>query len=163
MTEEDIYSLFEAAYDSFDREGNTPKTEELIRKALYAASDAGFSAEEIEAIHAQLEVARVYTELANLDQDLRKYFFCPTSRAATRRSSTRSWCRSRPLSCHWSFRLRLARPARSFHAARGMYLAITGREAGRKLNSSASSPKKCPGIGECSFEFLIRTRMVAHA
>jgi hypothetical protein len=30
MTEEDIYRLFEIAYDSFDSEGNTPKTEELI-------------------------------------------------------------------------------------------------------------------------------------
>jgi len=54
MTEEDIYKLFEAAYNSFDSEGNTSKTEELIEKALYAASDAGFSAEEIEAINAQI-------------------------------------------------------------------------------------------------------------
>ena len=54
MTEEDIYRLFETAYDSFDSEGNTPKTEELIQKALCAASDAGFSAEEIEAINAQI-------------------------------------------------------------------------------------------------------------
>jgi len=54
MTEEDIYRLFETAYASFDSEGNTPKTEELIRKALYAASDAGFSPEEIEAINAQI-------------------------------------------------------------------------------------------------------------
>jgi hypothetical protein len=48
MTEEDIYRLFETAYNSFDSEGSTPETEELIQKALYAASDAGFSAEEIE-------------------------------------------------------------------------------------------------------------------
>ena len=54
MTEEEIYRLFETAYDSFDSEGNTPETEELIQKALYAASDAGFSAEEIEAINAQI-------------------------------------------------------------------------------------------------------------
>jgi hypothetical protein len=54
MTEEEIYRLFETAYDSFDSEGNTPETEELIQKALFAASDAGFSAEEIEAINAQI-------------------------------------------------------------------------------------------------------------
>jgi hypothetical protein len=54
MTEEDIYRLFETAYESFDREGDTPETEELIQKALYAAADAGFSAEEIEAINAQI-------------------------------------------------------------------------------------------------------------
>jgi hypothetical protein len=54
MTEEDIYRLFEKAYVSFEREGNTPETEELIQKALYAASDAGFSTEEIEAINAQI-------------------------------------------------------------------------------------------------------------
>ena len=54
MTEEEIYRLFETAYDSFDSEGNTPETEELIQKALFAASDAGFSTEEIEAINAQI-------------------------------------------------------------------------------------------------------------
>jgi hypothetical protein len=54
MTEEDIYRLFETAYERFNREGNTPETEELIQKALYAASDAGFSTEEIEAINAQI-------------------------------------------------------------------------------------------------------------
>jgi hypothetical protein len=54
MTEEEIYRLFETAYDSFESEGNTSETEELIQKALYAASDAGFSAEEIEAINAQI-------------------------------------------------------------------------------------------------------------
>jgi hypothetical protein len=54
MTEEEIYRLFETAYNSFDSEGNTLETEELIQKALYAASDAGFSAEEIEAINAQI-------------------------------------------------------------------------------------------------------------
>jgi len=54
MTEEEIYRLFETAYDSFDSEGNTPETEELIQKVLFAASDAGFSAEEIEAINAQI-------------------------------------------------------------------------------------------------------------
>ena len=54
MTEEEIYRLFETAYDSFDSEGDTPETEELIQKALFAASDAGFSAEEIEAINAQI-------------------------------------------------------------------------------------------------------------
>ena len=54
MTEEDIYRLLATAYDSFQRAGNTPETEELIQKALYAASDAGFSAEEVEAINAQI-------------------------------------------------------------------------------------------------------------
>ena len=54
MTEEEVYRLFETAYHSFDSEGSTPKTEELIQKALYAASDAGFSADEIEAISAQI-------------------------------------------------------------------------------------------------------------
>jgi hypothetical protein len=54
MTEEDIYKLFETAYDSFESEGDTAATAELIQKALYAAADAGFSAEEIEAINAQI-------------------------------------------------------------------------------------------------------------
>ena len=54
MTEEEIYRLFQTAYQSFDREGNTSETEELIQRALDAASDAGFSAEEVEAINAQI-------------------------------------------------------------------------------------------------------------
>ena len=49
-----MFRLFETAYDSFESEGNAPETAELIQKALYAASDAGFSAEEIEAINAQI-------------------------------------------------------------------------------------------------------------
>jgi hypothetical protein len=54
MTEQDIYRQFEEALAAFDREGDTPRTRELTRKAIEDALDAGFSGKEIEAMHAQV-------------------------------------------------------------------------------------------------------------
>jgi hypothetical protein len=56
MTEEDIYRRFAEAYTSFDQEGITPINQEFSQKIIQDAFDAGFSGEEIEAIHTQVYI-----------------------------------------------------------------------------------------------------------
>jgi hypothetical protein len=77
MTEQDIYRQFEESYAIFDKEGITPANAECVERIFKTASEAGFSADEIAAIHAQVLIkseAADDPEFRNLQQSMEKRF-----------------------------------------------------------------------------------------